>query len=383
MRGNTLFKFLDRYAGIAFVWILSLLQRRRTDVSIATFEPRRILVVKFVAIGDAVLLVPSLRSLRARYPRAEIIFLGTSLIESIISRYPRYVDRFVAIDIGLLARRPAYAWRMLQKIRRLDCDVAVDYEQWSRLSPILLGLARIPVLCGFRTKVQYRHYLYTHAVDRDWAKHEVENFLSLTSLLTGATTDADITLDADESALVHAQAFLMKNGWKRGSPIVIVHPGCGAHGFPREWPAERYAELLTRMGSNGGAFNIVTGAPSEVTAMQTVQHGTKVPNVLYIIADLNEFVALVSMASMFISGNNGAMHIAAALRVPQIALHGPTNAAQWGPRNPKAIIVNSSCPGCPCLDLGFEYHRRDGFCMEQIGVDELVGAAMALSEKYF
>jgi ADP-heptose:LPS heptosyltransferase len=96
---------------------------------------------------------------------------------------------------------------------------------------------------------------------------------------------------------------------------------------------------------------------------------------------LNKLIALLSLAHLVVSGNNGVMHIAAALQKPQVALHGPTNSRKWGPLNPKAVVIRSSCPDCPCLDLGFEYHRTDGFCMEQISVEEVFQAAKKLMEQ--
>jgi ADP-heptose:LPS heptosyltransferase len=72
------------------------------------------------------------------------------------------------------------------------------------------------------------------------------------------------------------------------------------------------------------------------------------------------------------------MHVAAALGRPQVALHGPTDPAKWGPLNPAAVVVRSTCPGCPSQDMGWEYHRTDGFCMEQVGVDPVHAAARAL-----
>jgi heptosyltransferase-2 len=72
------------------------------------------------------------------------------------------------------------------------------------------------------------------------------------------------------------------------------------------------------------------------------------------------------------------MHLAAAIGIPQIALHGPTNSVQWGPLNSNAVVIRTSCPECPCLDLGSEYHRTDGYCMAQISVDEVFNEAVKI-----
>jgi ADP-heptose:LPS heptosyltransferase len=83
-------------------------------------------------------------------------------------------------------------------------------------------------------------------------------------------------------------------------------------------------------------------------------------------------------AALVVSGNTGVMHAAAAFGTKQVALHGPTNATLWGPVNKNAVIVKTSCPRCPCLRLGFEYHRNNGGCMELIGTESVKAAAESL-----
>ena len=96
------------------------------------------------------------------------------------------------------------------------------------------------------------------------------------------------------------------------------------------------------------------------------------------VLDLGELIGCLSLASLVISGNSGTMHLAAALGQPQVALHGPAGAVKWGPLNRNARVVESTCPECPCLDMGWEYHRTDGFCMSRIPVDAVLEPALRI-----
>lgn len=374
MRGNKLLKFLDYYVGIPLLGALSLIGRRSKKRDLHDLAPRRILLVKFVALGDAVLLVPAIRALRKKFPKAEISFVGTTLTESFLRGFPEYIDRFITVDIGSLFRSPAYAASILSSIRSLKCDIAIDFEQWPRLSAILVTMGGIPIRIGFRTKNQHRHAGFTDVVDRDPELHEADNFLALIELLTGEQEPRTLDIKVDEAGLVKAQSFLAKHGWQKKAPLVIVHPGCGAHGFPREWPPGNYAETINRLSGDHNLFIVVSGTESESTVTSSVRQGIRSAVIPYTIQSPDDFVALLSLSSLLISGNNGAMHLAAALQIPQIALHGPTNARQWGPINTRAVVIQSRCPECPCLDLGFEYHRYDGYCMEQIGMEDVYRA---------
>ncbi len=372
MRGNNLFKFIDRYAGIPLLFAASLFSRKRSDL--ADLRPKRILVVKFSALGDAILLVPALRSLRRKYPDAEITLVGTNFTIPFLCTFPEYIGEFISLDLGLILRRPMYLISIVKQLRSLEFDLALDFEQWLRLSALLVRFSGAPHRLGFRTARQHRHWGFTCAVNRSAARHEMWNFLSLTMPATRTADEASLEARINEGGLVTAQSFLMTHGWQKGTPLLIVHPGCGSHGFPREWPPKKYGELIDRMAKHRPAFFVVTGTEDELPAMEAVRRSTQAALSLYAISTLADFTALLSMAALFISSNNGAMHLAAALGIPQVALHGPTNSVQWGPLNSRAVTIASNCPSCPCLDLGFEYHRTDGYCMEQIDVEDVDNA---------
>ena len=369
MRGNTYFKTIDRWAGIPLLFLTSLFRGKRGGAPPP--DPKRIVALKFSALGDAILLVPSLRALRTKYPSAEVVFVGTNFTLPFLRQFPEYIDEFVTVDLGRLAGRPWSIVSIIRRVRAIGADVALDFEQWMRFSALLAGWSGASFRAGFRTPGQSRHYAFTTGVARDRTRHEAENFLAVAATVAPSSGGTALEVKVDEGSLVRAQGFLKRNGWADGIPIIILHPGCGEHGMPREWPAERYGEIIRRIGGKKKVVTIVSGTRGERALMERVASLAQSPVALYEISTIEDFAALASLASLFISSNNGAMHLLAALKVRQIALHGPTNFLQWGPLNQSAVVIRTSCPECPCLDLGFEYHRRDGYCMEQISVDEV------------
>ncbi len=372
MRGNRLFKFIDYYIGIPLVFLLSLILRGKRNADLKSLQPEKILVVKLAGLGDAVLLVPSLRALRKKYPHAEIVFLGTSLTENIVKQFPEYVNNIISLDVVRLAKQPSYLLHVIRELRAMRFDVVLDFEQWTRLTPLLVAFANIPVRVGFKTVKQYHHYLFTHTIERNTRHHEVDTLLSLVEQFTGKKESNELELKVNEEAIGKARSWLLEKGWMPGDALVVLHPGCGSHGFPREWSATNYRLLIEELCKERKLFFALSGLKSEETMMDAIGLVRDVQIEKYFINATDEFLGLLSLANLVVSGNTGAMHLAAALKIPQIALHGPTNAKIWGPINPNAIVINSTCPGCPCLDLGFEYHRIDGYCMEQILVGEVV-----------
>jgi heptosyltransferase III len=381
MRGNKLFKLLDTYLGTFLCLALALFIKRRHKLDIKSVHFKNILVVKLAALGDAVLMIPALRSIRERFPDAKITVLSTKLTEQFLKMFPEYVDDFILLDVESILRHPTYFLKTIVSLKDKRFEVTIDFEQWSHITPIFVALANIPTRLGFKTKKQYRHFLFTHNIQRRIDIHEIQNFIGLTELVGTEHASTELEIKIDDEAVKRVRLQLTNGGWNQKSPIIVLHPGCGSHGFPREWPPASYAELASLIHKDMPSFFIITGTKEELGVMNEFKRWYSYQALHYQIDDLEIFIALLSVTSLFISGNNGAMHLAAASKTHQIALHGPTNHKQWGPLNPKATVIQSACPKCPCLDLGFEYHRKDGYCMEQIGIGEVHKAFIEIAKR--
>jgi ADP-heptose:LPS heptosyltransferase len=373
MRGSKLLRSLDTVGGQAAIALLSLLPGARRERATGG-DPRRIVVVKLAAMGDTVLMVPALRALRQRYPAAEIAMLGTAVNREIAAEYPQYVDRFVCLEVGRVAREPAYLARFVRALRREGWELAVDFDQWAHLPPLLLRLAGVPVRVGFRTPSRLRHRLYSRTRPRDPCAHEARNFASLLGALGIEVPELRLELGADPALRARFRQALAAEGWNGADPVVLVHPGCG-HAHARAWPVERYEELVRRVGD--GAFFVLTGADAERELAERLAAAAPGRSLAPRTASLRELIAWVSLADLVVSGNTGTMHLAAALGRPQVVLEGPNDPAKWGALNDRAVVIRSDCPGCPCLDMGWEFHRTDGYCMGRIATDDVAAAVSA------
>lgn len=390
MRGNKLHKKLDSWVGQAGILALAALPGGRTPQVGPGWSPRRILVVKLSALGDTLLLVPALRELRRRYPEARIAMLGTAVNRAIAGELPHFIDEFHCLEPGRAVRDPGYLRAFVRELRAGGYELGIDFDQWTKSTPVLLRLARVPVRIGFVTSDRMRHLVYTHTQPRDPRSHEAENFLRLLRPLGIEPPAPVLELPVRPELVPRVRALLADAGWNGADPILLVHPGCG-HAHPRAWPAERYRELCVRLAGEGSTFFVFTGAGDERPMAEGLAAALP-PGRAAALTRLSipEFVACVSLADLVLSGNTGAMHVAAALGRAQVFLEGPNDPAKWGPINPRAVGVFSTCPGCPCLDFGFEFHRTDGFCMEQIPVErvretvarELAGVASSGGEPY-
>lgn len=376
VRGKKLLKRIDLIIGTAVILIFSPFRRRKREELSA--QPKTILVLKLAALGDTLLLIPALRALRAACPSSHVTFVGTSINEELASLFPQYIDEFKRFEVERSLRNPRYFLRFISEIRNSAADVVFDFEQWSFITPIIVAFSGGHASVGFKTPGRLRHLLFDNAFERLQNTHESQNFLHLLGALQIRDPAVDLELPVQQEAVERARHLLLSSGWEHGQKLIVVHPGCGMHGFPREWPPDRYRDLCAQLTRERNVFFVFTGSGVEEPLKRSLACAFLENSVEWTDPNLLTLIAMLSMSDLVISGNNGIMHIAAALHRPQIALHGPTDSVKWGPINSRAVVVKSSCPGCPCLDLGFEYHRTDGFCMSQIPVEDVLKNSIEL-----
>jgi hypothetical protein len=90
---------------------------------------------------------------------------------------------------------------------------------------------------------------------------------------------------------------------------------------------------------------------------------------------ITETAKVISQCDLLIATDTANMHIASLMKVPTIALFGPTLVSKNGPRWHKAIILQSGLECAPCQDTGRFYHCNRYACMEAISVGDVIAAA--------
>ncbi len=365
MRGLRLLKSTDYWLGVPLCTVLGWGLRLR-DQEAASAEPRRILVVKLAAVGDTVVVQPALRALRQRYPDAHLTWVASpinfSAAETVggVDELRRFEPRNLPALGGFVSR-----------LRDEQYELAVDFDQWSRMTALLVALSGARIRVGFDTRGQGRGLVYNRPFVPPSNTHELEHFLALARLAGATSNDRSIRLELPAEARARAAERLGVKRRKR----VALHPGCGRAGAARQWPAERFAAVGDFAANRLGAEVYITGGADEGHVTHEVVDRMRAPAAVlcdeFAFAD---FAALIEQMDVVVCGNTGAMHIAAAVGTPTIALHGPTNPQRWGPVGDGHVVLQSPLPCSPCLDLGFEYGCASAPCMRTIGVAEVCQA---------
>jgi heptosyltransferase I len=371
MRGNKLFKLIDKYTGIFLIFYLNILSRLFGVFRARHKGVEKILVIKLSALGDTLLLLPVIRAIRSKYNDKKITGICTNVNYAVWENIPE-VDFLLNLNIKKLSN-PGYFFRILFFLKNQKFDMVFDFDQWLKVSALLALWTGAPKRLGFKTRGQCKHFGFTKAVAHLENIHELDMFIRLTQAGGVPVDDIKINFPVRNQDIEKIREVLKRYNLNyEKDRYIVVHPGCGEHGWRREWPPERYSEICDWIIDRYGYKAVVTGGSSEKRVVDGVIRGLKEPVInLQEKLKINEFSALLKNAEFLISGNTGIMHLAASVGTMCVALHGPTSTKKWGPLGNNHIVIKSPLECSPCLTLGFEYGCSERNCMDAISVEEV------------
>jgi heptosyltransferase-1 len=156
--------------------------------------------------------------------------------------------------------------------------------------------------------------------------------------------------------------------------FAILNPGAGWGA--KRWPAERYGQVAKELAKDGLCSLINYGPGEEELAVdvETASGGAA----QRISCTISELIALTRRARLLIGGDTGPMHLAAALKIPVVAIFGPTNPARNGPFGTRSIVLRSAS------SLTDHTRRREPEQgLLEITVDEVVAASRKLLQNSY
>jgi heptosyltransferase-2 len=163
------------------------------------------------------------------------------------------------------------------------------------------------------------------------------------------------------------------------SGVVIGISPVAAYGTAKQWLAERFWQLIEKIQENWSKCEIlIFGSPKEREKIsKIVSQQSKVHNLAGKLS-LGESITAISLCHIFISNDSGLMHTAASLRVPLVAIFGPTQPANTGPTNRQGIILHHPVDCAPCKNRNCPLDHK---CMAAIEVEEVWQALQRLHKK--
>jgi heptosyltransferase-1 len=314
----------------------------------------RLLIVRLGAMGDVIHTLPAVHALREAFPQAHIGWLIEERWAELLcapgasrrgmrSALRPLVDEVHAVNLKVWGKSP-FSISTLQRVamvwndvRDAGYDAAVDLQGAMR-SAVLARLSGSRVVYGAAEPREAPASLwYTRKVVAH-GRHVIEQNLSVAEELCenpkGSAPDVSCDFPRDPQAEMRIEQRLAEYGV---SGFAILNPGAGWGA--KRWPAERYGEVARKLADQGirSILNCGPGEEELVRVVETASGGTA----RAMSCTISELIALTRRARLFIGGDTGPLHLAAALRVPVVAIYGPTDPARNGPYGTRSVVLRS------------------------------------------
>ncbi len=338
-------------------------------------HPEKILIRSTNWIGDAVMTIPAVRSIRAAFPNSEITLLSLPWVSDVF-RYSPWVDHLFIYDKQGIHRGIRGKLRLVGELRQQHFDCAIILQNAFEAA-FITTLAGIPVRGGYTT--DGRALFLTHGVKKSPEiknKHQVYYYQEMLRGLELETGPDNLELFLPGSEITGAQDKLGEcfADLAKKRPVFGLNPGA-AYGPAKRWPAEKFEKLAQILCSQLNGLVIIFGTEADNETARQIQQGSGNPDRILDLTgktNLVEAMAYIGQCDVFVTNDSGLMHVGAALKTPLVALFGSTDHLATGPFSQNAKVLRKKLPCSPCKKTHCpEKHFR---CMELIEVDEVLAA---------
>ncbi|WP_435189493.1 lipopolysaccharide heptosyltransferase II [Pseudothioglobus sp. nBUS_23] len=299
-------------------------------------------------IGDAVMALPAIENIANSYTNSQITIVGSMASVEIIDNHPQVVKTYI------LKNKHSNLFRILRELNEFDIFLSFRNSLRAKMFKAFISSKR---------KFQFNKNKYP-------SRHQVEKYNSFVN------ESLNLNLEAG-NLKIYSQTPVMNSDKK----YLGINPGA-SYGSSKRWYSEEFAELAKKLAQHYEI--IIFGASEEKNIANEIEQllimkGVTNYSNLAGKTDIKGLIMKISTLSLFITGDSGPMHIAAAFQVPTVSIFGPTRdeeTSQW--KNNKNIIVKKNLDCQPCMKRTCPLGHHN--CMKLIRASEILDAVKSITK---
>lgn len=309
-------------------------------------QTKRILFINFGGLGDEILFLPTIQSVKKEFPNSHI----TLALEERSKGITSLTDVIDEVLFANIKGKNKYLelLKLLFKIWQGKYDLVISSGS-NKFISIFLALTFIKEKYGYYTG-KVSQLLLTKAVPLNKNQYAVDMYHDLVQNLTN--------LKAELPELSIQKREVVPNS-------VLIHPGVSKvsvqKGMIKTIPAEEWARVVDKLADAHKKVFLI-GGPDDNECIETITKlvpAEKYENLYGTTKNLKELAELISSAEVFLCSDSAPLHIAVALKVKTFVIFGSTDDKKLIPQNDKVIPIKADCdcPLQPCL-----WERRQTTC---------------------
>ncbi len=321
-------------------------------------KPKKILIVNFGGIGDEILFLPALSSLKKEFPQAEITLCLEPRSKS-VKDLTDLIDNVICVDIK---GKHKYI-ELLKFVAKTFLKFDMVFSSGANtLIPVLLFMTGTKKRYGFDSGLLSR-LLLSKAVKLDKNRYASAMYHELVTPVTeNVTLLPEIKVD----------------GVEKESGSVLVHPGVSKMSVQKNmiktWTPDIWAELIKRVIEKGKKVYLIGGPDDKecIEKIDAILNGY--PNYVNLYGttkNILDLARLTKKAEVLICSDSAPMHIGVGVGTKTLALFGPTDEKKLIPEDEKFIAIKNNIHCRPCL-----WDKRQTTCEElgclKIDLDDII-----------
>lgn len=323
-------------------------------------QTKRILFINFGGLGDEILFLPTIQSVKKEFPNSHIALALEERSKGIL----HLTDSIDEVLYANIKGKNKYLelFKLLLKIWKGKYDLVISSGS-NKFISIFLFMTFIPERYGYNSG-KLSKILLTKAIDLNKNQYAAHMYHDLAKHITTITTQTP-NLSIQKKPTI--------------SNTILIHPGVSKisvkKGMIKTIPALQWAEVIEKL-ADCGKHVILTGGPDDKECIDLIVQ--KVPtnkyeNLYGTTNTLKDLAELISSAETFLCSDSAPLHIAVALGIKTFVIFGSTDDKKLIPNSPNVIPIknNCDCPIKPCL-----WERRQTTCEElkclKFDTDEII-----------
>lgn len=284
-------------------------------------------------MGDIVHITPAMRALRARFPAAFISLVVEDRFAAVVEENP-HIDQIITVP-----HRGRRQWlRCLQTVlARRPFEVAIDFQGLAR-SAVWIYSTRAALQTG---RGGFRPFWRRALLNEN--QHAIEVNVGVVESLGVKVSNLHPEIFLNANAQTRVEHLLRRHGLGE-KDFIVVNPFSRVRS--KQWPLERYAQLVNLIFSKLQINTVVCGSAEERTMSDRLAMLVQPGAAVFMTGELSlaESLCVYERALLMVTGDTGPMHAAAALGTPVLALFGPTLPERTGPWGDHHTVIQTKKP---------------------------------------
>lgn len=343
------------------------MKKPHPSASAKTENIRSILVIHQGALGDFILALPTIETLRDTFPKAKLVLMGFPRILELVDQ------RFYADDILSIDQRGMASFFV--RGSPLDRPLSQFFSTFDLL--VVFGKDGEGTLTGNLKQACQGLILHINPFPQ-WTEriHLTDHLLRELSRYGFPPSEKIPRLFLSEKDRDWGKSFCRVKGLtdEEKSKAIVVHPGSGSK--KKVWPLDRFLELVHYLQGHFNSRILIVLGPAEGPEVQKAFGGMEwelglTAPLLVKGLSLLELASVMEGCRLFIGNDSGITHMAAALGIPTIAIFGPSDHKIWSPRGEKVFVVRKELNCSPCSEERFVLCKNLE-CLREVGVGDVL-----------